>query len=167
MHSSISVKTWVYVHIFGQIVTILWTTHLYHITIMMFIPISGRSGGGTNPEFMIGYLSVGLTVLITSYLTPLVLLLRTKKTFLWTLLIGIVLFRFVPGFLGSDFPYRDDYNRNPTPQRLFIAVRISFPVIDPRFHMMIFPFPAHQSQFLRSQWDVTEFRRWLLDARNG
>ena len=57
-----------YVHLACQIVTVFWTTQLYHITMLMFIPIAGRSGGSTNPDYMIAYITVLLTVLITSYL---------------------------------------------------------------------------------------------------
>lgn len=57
-----------YVHIVGQVVSVLWTTQLYHITLLMFIPIAGRSGAGTNPDYTIGIMSVALTTLIFSYL---------------------------------------------------------------------------------------------------
>lgn len=63
-----AVKKWLYVHVLGQILLILWTTQLYHITLLMFIPIAGRSGAGTNPDFMIGYISVALTILTISYM---------------------------------------------------------------------------------------------------
>lgn len=61
-----------YIHVIGQIVTILWTTQLYHMSMLMFIPIAGRSGGGSNPDLMIGHNSAALTVLITSYLVSLI-----------------------------------------------------------------------------------------------
>lgn len=57
-----------YVHVLGQIVSILWTTQLYHITLLMFIPIAGRSGAGANPDYVVGYMSAALTVLIVSYM---------------------------------------------------------------------------------------------------
>lgn len=57
-----------YVHVLGQVVTIFWATQMYHMSMLMFIPIAGRTGGGTNPDVMVGINSVGLTLLITSYM---------------------------------------------------------------------------------------------------
>lgn len=65
---SFLVKKWMYVHVIGQSVAILWTSQLYHMALLMFIPIAGRSGAGTNPDTMIGYMSAALTVLIVSYM---------------------------------------------------------------------------------------------------
>lgn len=50
-----------------------------------------------------------------------ILLLRTKTKLLVSLLIGIVLFRFVISSVGFEFPYHDDSHGNPTPQRLFVT----------------------------------------------
>lgn len=63
-----SIRKWLYIHLVGQVLIIMWTTQLYHTAVLMFIPIAGRSGAGTNPDLMIGYMSVVLTLLVTSQL---------------------------------------------------------------------------------------------------
>lgn len=59
---------WMYVHLFGQIFVVLWTTYFYQMVIKFFIPLSGRSGDGVNPEFLIGLITIIYTILITSFL---------------------------------------------------------------------------------------------------
>lgn len=49
------------------------------------------------------------------------LLLRTRSRFFVSLVVGIILFRFVISNAGFEFPYQDDSRGNPTPQRLFIT----------------------------------------------
>lgn len=64
----ISVKKWMYVHLAGQVITILWTTAFYHSVVGMFIPIAGRSGAANNPDVTIGILCCVFTLFITSYI---------------------------------------------------------------------------------------------------
>lgn len=54
------------------------------------------------------------------------MLLKSKKKFLLSLLLTVVLFRFVISKAGFEFPYQDDATGHPTPQRLFITVRGGF-----------------------------------------
>lgn len=65
----------------------------------------------------------GFDLLTISFQSPLVLLLRKKSKFLLSLLVGIILFRFVFSNAGFEFPYQDESTGNPTPQRLFVTVK--------------------------------------------
>lgn len=57
-----------YVHLVGQVITILWATSFYHAVVGMFIPIAGRSGGSHNPDVTISFLCCVFTLFITSYI---------------------------------------------------------------------------------------------------
>lgn len=130
-------------HLTGQIFIILWTTHMYHLVIDMFIPITGRSGGASNPDVVIGIISCFVTLMITSLLVcllclfmyfsqlhvymfpplqmPLVGLLNRPKILLAGLVSVYILTRATFVVTHLDFPYNDD-PKNPVPQRQFITV---------------------------------------------
>lgn len=59
---------WLYLHLIGQVFVILWTSHMYHLIIDVFIPLTGRSGGSSNPDIVIGIISCFFTLLMTSLL---------------------------------------------------------------------------------------------------
>lgn len=144
-----------YIHLIGQVITILWTTSFYHSIVGMFIPIAGRSGGVHNPDVTIGMICCLFTLFITSYIVscvhaihdtekayryhifcqiPLVGLLHRPKLLLFGLLAAYILTR-ISFTTHIDFPYYDDANKNPTPQRHFVTVnfqqfRIRFAIYD-------------------------------------
>lgn len=64
-------KRWLYVHLSGQIIIILWTSHIYHLIIGAFIPITGRSEGSSNADVVVGMISCFFTLLMTSLLVGL------------------------------------------------------------------------------------------------
>lgn len=59
---------WLYIHLTGQVLVVLWTTHLYHAITAVFIPTAGRSGSDENPDILIGFISCFFTMFIGSYL---------------------------------------------------------------------------------------------------
>lgn len=67
-----SVHKWMYTHLCGQIVHVLWATYFYHSIMSVFIPISGRSGGTHNPDFIIGPMVAFFTFLVGSYLVRII-----------------------------------------------------------------------------------------------
>lgn len=120
-----SVHKWLYIHLLFQIFAILWSTQFYHMVLNLFIPITGRIGASINPDFIIGAMANCLTLLSTSYMTPLIFLL--KKT---DKLIGeLVAITFIALLLASSthigFPYRDDSLKAPTVQRHYITVSMA------------------------------------------
>lgn len=118
-----SVKKWLYVQLISHVLILLWTTHFYHLIIGMFIPITGRSGAAKNPDITIGIICATMTFFVTSYLSPLVLLLRAKRILFYVLFVVFVtsIFTIISTPLG--FPYRDASGGAPKPQRHFITVR--------------------------------------------
>lgn len=119
----ITVQKWLYIHIIGQIFVVLWTTHFYHMVLEIFIPIAGRSAGYKNPDIMIAIICCSLTFFITSYLTPLIILLKQTSHFFVTLLVIYIFSRgYFIGLTNHGFPYRDESNGSPTVQRHFITV---------------------------------------------
>lgn len=120
-----SVNKWLYVHMGCQVLVVLWTSHFYHLLINVFIPISGRSGAANNPDKTIGLICCATVLFMTSYLTPLVLLLKSCKK-LFTVLFGVFgISLLLITFTHFGFPYRDDSNgMTPRAQRHFIAVSI-------------------------------------------
>lgn len=117
-----SIQKWLYIHIIGQIFVVLWTTHFYHMVLEIFIPIAGRSAGYKNPDIMIAIICCSLTFFITSYLTPLIILLKQTSHFFVTLLVIYIFSRgYFIGLTNHGFPYRDESNGSPTVQRHFIT----------------------------------------------
>lgn len=116
-----TILKWLYIHIFGQIFVIIWTTHFYHLVIETFIPLAGRSGGHKNPDILVGIISCSLTFFITSYLAPLVVLLKRCTNLLITLIVVYAVTRlYIIGVTHYGFPYRDD-PKAPSVQRHFIT----------------------------------------------
>lgn len=107
----------------------------------------------------------GFDLLTISFQSPLVLLLRKKSKFLLSLLVGIILFRFVFSNAGFEFPYQDESTGNPTPQRLFVTVKKRVGKVNRIGIKSPFIPPAHHSPFLRQIRWTEEFRFGLLDAR--
>lgn len=116
---------------------------MYHLVIDVFIPLTGRSGGSSNPDIVIGIISCFCTLMITSLLVtmifeirrmfrdciilffllqmPLVGLLNRPKILLAALASVYILTRATFVVTHLDFPYNKD-PENPTPQRQFITV---------------------------------------------
>ncbi|XP_035795139.1 endoplasmic reticulum metallopeptidase 1-like [Anopheles albimanus] len=107
---------WVFLHT----VALLWTTQFFHIFANIFIPIAGRSGANDNPDLLIATVTAVCSLLVCSFMLPLVNLLRNPYrsiigTLLALFLISVLLAIATP--LG--FPYRQ-----ATPQQLPKVQRI-------------------------------------------
>lgn len=87
----------------------------------LFIPIMGRSGAGNNSEIIIAVMSGILFSLLTSFVSPLILLIKRPgkivSVFLGVFLISIGILLLTP----FGFPYSGD-PQSPAPQRFMIAV---------------------------------------------
>ncbi|XP_068152302.1 endoplasmic reticulum metallopeptidase 1-like [Drosophila tropicalis] len=117
-----SQRRWLYVHLFGQLFVVLWSTLFYSMVLGIFIPTAGRMGGEKNPDIIISIICCCLTFFITSYLTPLVVLLERKKTFLISLFTVYIITRFYfIAFTNVGFPYSDDTGGQPRTQRHYMS----------------------------------------------
>lgn len=115
-------KKWLLVHLAFQILTMLWATQYYHMFLKLFIPISGRSGGYKNPEYLVGSIAALCTLLISSYMIPLVTLLKKASVLTARLTVFILLALLITCFTQVGFPYRDDSAHAPTVQRHYVTV---------------------------------------------
>lgn len=92
----------------------------------LFIPVMGRIGAGHNSEMLIAFMSSFLFVLLVSYVTPLILLVKNVE-YIFKLLIGIFLMSIATLLLTRlGFPYSGESNFL-APQKFMLAVScISF-----------------------------------------
>ncbi|XP_058460649.1 endoplasmic reticulum metallopeptidase 1-like [Malaya genurostris] len=116
-----TVRKWLLVHLGFQFITMLWATQFYHLLIKMFVPIAGRGGAARNPEYFVGSIAAVSTLLISSYLLPLVALLKETSYVTARLTILILIAVLLACFTQVGFPYRDDSSKAPTPQRHFVT----------------------------------------------
>ncbi|XP_062536113.1 endoplasmic reticulum metallopeptidase 1-like isoform X1 [Armigeres subalbatus] len=114
-------RKWLLVHLAFQSLTMLWATQYYHMFMKLFIPLSGRSGGYKNPEFMIGSLAALSTLFISSYMVPLVSLLKRGSELTSKLTVFILLAVLMACFTQVGFPFRDDSAHYPTVQRHYVT----------------------------------------------
>uniref|UniRef100_A0A182JYN7 FXNA-like protease n=1 Tax=Anopheles christyi TaxID=43041 RepID=A0A182JYN7_9DIPT len=114
-------RRWLALHLAFQIPTILWATKFYHLLLKLFVPITGRMGAGTNPEYLIALLVACFGLLCISYLTPLIGLLKGTSE----LTARLTVFAMIAFLLGCctqvGFPYRDDGNGEPSVQRHYVT----------------------------------------------
>ncbi|XP_050068625.1 endoplasmic reticulum metallopeptidase 1-like [Anopheles maculipalpis] len=96
---------WLIVYLSVHSVALLWTTQFYHIFTNIFIPITGRSGATDNPDLIIGTVAAACTIFATSFLVPLINLLRhpyrTISTLFVLFLVAVTLATVTP----VGFPY--------------------------------------------------------------
>ncbi|XP_041767464.1 endoplasmic reticulum metallopeptidase 1-like [Anopheles merus] len=114
-------RRWLALHLAFQIPTLLWATKFYHLLVKLFVPITGRMGAGTNPEYLIALLVACFGLLCVSYLVPLVGLLKGTSE----LTARMTVFAMIAFLLGCctqvGFPYRDESNWEPSVQRHYVT----------------------------------------------
>ncbi|EAT48189.1 AAEL000778-PA [Aedes aegypti] len=112
---------WLLVHTIFQIFIMLWSTHFYNTFMQLFIPISGRIGGAKNPEILIGMLATFCTLLTSSYMTPLISLLKKPSELTARIVAPIVITFFLTCLTPASFPYRDESANAPSVQRHYFT----------------------------------------------
>uniref|UniRef100_A0A182T1V9 FXNA-like protease n=1 Tax=Anopheles maculatus TaxID=74869 RepID=A0A182T1V9_9DIPT len=114
-------RRWLALHLAFQIPTLLWATKFYHLLLKLFVPITGRMGAGTNPEYLVALLVACGGLLCVSYLVPLVGLLKQTSE----LTARLTVFAMIAFLLGCctqvGFPYRDESNGEPSVQRHYVT----------------------------------------------
>ncbi|KFB42756.1 AGAP003423-PA-like protein [Anopheles sinensis] len=96
---------WLIVYLIVHTVGLLWTTQFYHLSLTMFIPIAGRASSDVNGDLPIAILATIWTILATSFLVPLINLLR-KPCYTIALLVVLYVLAFVMATATSiGFPY--------------------------------------------------------------
>ncbi|XP_055696268.1 endoplasmic reticulum metallopeptidase 1-like [Lutzomyia longipalpis] len=115
-----TVNLWLYVHLGGQMIIMIWTSFIYHTTIHMLIPRTSTLGATHNPDVAIGAICATFTFFTTSYMVPLTLLLPQRKHLVYGLMGTFLIFRLILANSGLEFPYRDDTQGLPKPQKLIL-----------------------------------------------
>ncbi|XP_035900322.1 endoplasmic reticulum metallopeptidase 1-like [Anopheles stephensi] len=114
-------RRWLALHLAFQVPTLLWATNFYHLLLKLFVPITGRMGAGTNPEYLVALLVACGGLLCVSYLVPLVGLLKQTSE----LTARLTVFAMIAFLLGCctqvGFPYRDESNGEPSVQRHYVT----------------------------------------------
>lgn len=110
-------KAWTIIHLVAQVLPILFYGSLLHLALQTFIPITGRDGPDSNPEFLIAIFCVGMALLMGGFIMPLVAMCRQKK-----IILGIfgAIWAIAVILMATDigFPYREA----TSPQRYGIYV---------------------------------------------
>ncbi|XP_062551183.1 endoplasmic reticulum metallopeptidase 1-like [Armigeres subalbatus] len=114
-------RKWLLLHMSFQILTMLWATNFYNTYMQLFIPVSGRIGGTKNPENLIGLLAAFCTLLTTSYVTPLISLLKKPSELTARIVAPILITFFLTCLTPASFPYRDESAKAPSVQRHYLT----------------------------------------------
>uniref|UniRef100_A0A1Q3FHC3 FXNA-like protease n=2 Tax=Culex tarsalis TaxID=7177 RepID=A0A1Q3FHC3_CULTA len=114
-------RKWLAVHLGFQLLAMLWATQYYHMFMKLFVPISGRIGGAKNPEYLVGAIAALCTLLVGSYMMPLVQLLKRASELTARLTVFILIALLMACFTQVGFPYRDDSAKAPTVQRHYVT----------------------------------------------
>ncbi|XP_058834185.1 endoplasmic reticulum metallopeptidase 1-like [Topomyia yanbarensis] len=106
---------WIYIHLIGQIFPIAYYSSLSLTMFSTFIPMQNRGSAETNPEIMIGLSGVLIILLISTFLTPFIAMMR--KPFIY---FGVVVLFWIICIIvmvtSVGFPYRAE----TSPQRYYV-----------------------------------------------
>uniref|UniRef100_A0A336LS90 FXNA-like protease n=1 Tax=Culicoides sonorensis TaxID=179676 RepID=A0A336LS90_CULSO len=114
-------KAWVIIHFFGQIFVMIWTTFIVNMVIGAFISILGRIGGDKNPDQLIGCLICAGTIVIVSYLLPLIVLFKKPAKYYMFLFFLCFITILLTCFTKIGFPYINEQNFEPRVQRHYVS----------------------------------------------
>lgn len=111
---------WLIIHLTSLLVPLVLNMYLTLTTFAMFIPIMSRSGSWINPDLIIGYKAVGITLTTISFLCPLAMVIKKPLNVIWSLYL-ISFFTMVALMTTSvGFPYSGD-KTDFTPHRSLIV----------------------------------------------
>ncbi|XP_067004414.2 endoplasmic reticulum metallopeptidase 1 [Anabrus simplex] len=115
-------RDWKWLVLHGSILILPFAQCIYLIfgAMNLYIPIMGRVGAGNNPEVIVAVITSLMFLLLFSFLTPLILLVRNPQRIL-SVLIGLFLAAMGVLILTPlGFPYSGD-PAAPSPQRFMMA----------------------------------------------
>ncbi|KAK4883833.1 hypothetical protein RN001_000104 [Aquatica leii] len=113
-----SVKKWLIIYVTGTIIPTMFLMRAALEVISVIAPICGRISSTKNPELFIGFLTLFLTVLISSAYSPLITLVY-KPQILMVALSTIYFIFLIIVFTPLGFPYSAN-EKFPAPQRFWI-----------------------------------------------
>lgn len=110
---------WIYIHLIGQILPIAYYSSFSLTTFSTFIPMQNRGSAESNPEFLIALFAVVVILMMSSFLTPLIAMMR--RPFFYFGAIGIFwIITIIVSVTSVGFPYRAE----TSPQRYYVFVSL-------------------------------------------
>ncbi|EDS39430.1 conserved hypothetical protein [Culex quinquefasciatus] len=106
---------WIYVHLIGQIIPIAYYSSTSLTLFSTFIPLQNRGNAEANPDMLIALFAVEIVLMIATFLTPLVAMMR--KPFVY---FGFVLAFWVISIIVSVTPVGFPYRAETSPQRYYV-----------------------------------------------
>ncbi|XP_039438104.1 endoplasmic reticulum metallopeptidase 1-like [Culex pipiens pallens] len=106
---------WIYVHLIGQIIPIAYFSSFSLTVFSTFIPMQNRGNAESNPDMLIALFAVVIGLMITTFLTPLVAMMR--KPFVY---FGFVVAFWAISIIVSVTPVGFPYRAETSPQRYYV-----------------------------------------------
>lgn len=110
---------WILVHFVGQIIPFVFYAYYAIYALDNFIPMQGRSGPSTNPEFFIAIITGSTGILLAGHLIPTLCILRRPVIWMCGFLLVFVIFLILMA-TPLGFPYSEIVSQ----QRFWIFVSI-------------------------------------------
>uniref|UniRef100_A0A182QA03 FXNA-like protease n=1 Tax=Anopheles farauti TaxID=69004 RepID=A0A182QA03_9DIPT len=108
-------NVWIYVHLVGQLIPVIYFCSLTVTLFAVFVPMTGRSDNRSNPDLQMALFSSLLTLLLVGLLTPFIVLFRRKWYVFGTLLLMFLVTAIVAA-TPEGFPFR----ARTSPQRYYV-----------------------------------------------
>uniref|UniRef100_A0A182P9Y3 FXNA-like protease n=1 Tax=Anopheles epiroticus TaxID=199890 RepID=A0A182P9Y3_9DIPT len=108
-------RVWIYVHLAGQLVPVIYFCTLTVTLFAVFVPMTGRSSNSSNPDLQMALFSSLLALLLVGLLTPFVVLFR-RKLFVFGTFLLMFLVTAIVAATPEGFPFRE----RTSPQRYYI-----------------------------------------------
>ena len=107
-------------HLVSLLVPLIINLYLIYTSFTMFIPIMGRSGSTMNPDLIIGYKAVSMTLGTISFLCPLVMVMNRPNNVITTLYLVTFTTMILVVLTRVGFPYSAPPAGNVAPHRALI-----------------------------------------------
>ncbi|EAL41724.3 AGAP007677-PA [Anopheles gambiae str. PEST] len=108
-------RVWIYVHLVGQLVPVIYFCSLAVTLFAVFVPMTGRSDNRSNPDLQMALFASLVTLLLVGLLTPFIVLFRRKVYVFGTILL-LFLVTAIVAATPEGFPFRE----RTSPQRYYI-----------------------------------------------
>ena len=96
---------WMLLHLVSLLVPLIINLYLIYASFTLFIPIMGRSGSTMNPDLIIGYKAVSMTLGTISFLCPLVMVMNRPNNVITTLYLVTFTTMILVVLTRVGFPY--------------------------------------------------------------
>ena len=107
-------------HLASLLVPLIINLYLIYTSFTMFIPIMGRSGSTMNPDLIIGYKAVSMTLGTISFLCPLVMVMNRPNNVITTLYMVTFTTMVLVVVTRVGFPYSAPHGGHVAPHRALI-----------------------------------------------